>query len=162
MNFTYNIHYYDDLWEDLAQKTRAQLLDLDQTHFDRPWPKDSWEQLLCDSGREFQLTTLILGDQVMGFVLFIVEKQDQRAHLVKILCHPKIRGQGLGLEMLSASQQRLGRLFAVNLFDLEVETANKAALGLYRKLGYKKMRELKDLYGPSLHGLAMQAQNQTV
>lgn len=162
MNSTFNIQHFDGLWEKLAPRIREQLLDLDQNHFDRPWPKDSWEQLLVDSGREFQLSTLIINDQVMGFVLFLIEKADQRAHLVKILCHPEVRGRGFGFRMLSVSQQRLVDLYEIGLFDLEVETANEAALGLYRKLGYKIMRELKDLYGTSLHGVAMQAEIQTV
>lgn len=162
MNSTCKIQHFDSLWEKLPSEIRKQLLELDQKHFDRPWPKENWEQLLSDSGREFQLSTLVLDGHVMGFVLFLVAKMDYSAHLVKILCHPEIRGQGLGLKLLSVSQQRLSELYRVGLFDLEVESSNKAALGLYRKLGYKKMRELKDFYGTSLHGMAMQAEIQTV
>lgn len=157
MNSTFNLFYHDGKWEELNQKLCSQLIQLDSDYFVRPWPKASWEQLLVDSGREFQLTLLMREGLVLGFVLFLVEKEDERAHLVKILCHPDIRGQGLGQRLLSESQVRLVSKFGVSLLDLEVEASNTAALGLYQKLGYKKMRDLKDLYGNSLHGVAMQA-----
>jgi ribosomal protein S18 acetylase RimI-like enzyme len=156
MNLTYDIQHFDKEWDKLTIAFQDQLLNLDQEHFDRPWPRDSWEQLLSGSGREFQVSTLLVDQKIMGFVLFLVEKIDHRAHLVKILCHPEIRGRGLGHKLLSLSQQRLTDLYATSLFDLEVETNNHAALGLYQKLGYKKIRKLKDLYGTSLHGVAMQ------
>jgi|GEM_PF-2528582 len=156
MNLTYDIQHFDKEWDKLAFAFQEQLLNLDQDHFERPWPRDSWEQLLSGSGREFQVSTLLVDQKIMGFVLFLVEKFEKRAHLVKILCHPKIRGLGLGYKLLSISQKRLVDLYAVSVFDLEVETNNNAALGLYRKLGYKKIRQLKDLYGASMHGVAMQ------
>lgn len=158
MNSTFETIHYDGEWAELDPSLRDQLLQLDRDFFVRPWPKAGWRQLLEDSGREFQLSVLVQKKRVVGFVLFLLEREDRRAHLVKILCHPEIRGQGLGHELLRSAQLRLALQFKIFLLDLEVETSNAAALGLYRKLGYKKMRVLKDLYGESLHGVAMQAQ----
>lgn len=160
MNSSYEYAFYSADWPDICSHLRNELIQLDCEHFPQTWSEELWQQLLCDSGREFYLGLKLHSSDnkslICGFALFFLNTFDHQADLIKILCRPDYRGQGHGSALLEQCQIKLSKEAGISRFDLEVEASNKAALALYHKLGYREMRRIDDYYGAGLEGVAMQ------
>lgn len=97
-----------------------------------------------------------LGWSIWGWAAGLVRRTGKtltgRVYAVAVL--PDARGFGLGRrlteQVLAALRSRgAGRIF------LEVRADNKRAIGLYRKLGFRKRHMVRDYYGSGLHALSM-------
>ncbi len=74
--------------------------------------------------------------------------------LYSIAVEPEFRGKGIGRTLLLECLDVLRR-DNVSACGLEVEDSNKAAIALYEKAGFKKVRILPHYYGQSKHGWKM-------
>ncbi|MEM1539208.1 MAG: ribosomal protein S18-alanine N-acetyltransferase [Candidatus Bathyarchaeia archaeon] len=91
---------------------------------------------------------------VVGFVIGMVysENGELTGHILTIDVHPSHRRMGIGAKLL----QEIEKIFigkGVGKCRLEAREDNLAALKLYTKLGYKKVRKLKDYYYKNAHGI---------
>lgn len=148
------IHWYSDI----AQLVELfdQVVEMDRTFFPTPWSSEQWRRLIGTGEREFLLGVLSGGTQhqsLMGFILFFTDKVDSFAHLVKIVIHPDHCRKGLAAwlfyEFVARGRNEVDRVY------LEVEAANNAAYSLYKKLGFKELRVLRDFYGQNRDGIGM-------
>lgn len=71
-----------------------------------------------------------------------------------IATDPKARGIGVGRRLMERTMEVLASRGAARLF-LEVRADNAAALGLYRKLGFRECRTLPHYYAIGVPGLRM-------
>lgn len=148
-----SVHFYLIEGHDALTSTMAfALFSLDQNFFPTPWSKDSWENLF--QGHDRTLLVASSGHEYIGFSLFDLSRADSFAHLLKMIVHPELRGQGLGRKLL---ENHLGALKKEGLqhFFLEVEEENHVAQNLYQACGFKVIHRKKDFYGNNRHALIM-------
>ena len=131
----------------LLQAEDLELLSgLEQQCFAPPW---SEKQLITYLSNSRSCGYLLLNDeQVVGFALYSTLLDE--AELLQIGIVPQSRGQGLGEQLLRQSQRDL-REKAIERILLEVRITNKAAIGLYHKLGYQQ-DGLRKGYYPAAEG----------
>ena len=67
------------------------------------------------------------------------------AHITNLAVHPEYRGKGIG-RLLLKGMIDYGLSNGIQSFTLEVRESNKAAIGLYSKLGFKKAGSRKGYY----------------
>jgi len=91
------------------------------------------------------------GDVVRGFVVITYHKNSLTGHIETIDVDPKYRRKGIGLRLLEVAESDMKRR-GMKWSQLEVSTGNSAALGLYRKLGYLVIDEIKNYYRFDHHG----------
>jgi ribosomal-protein-alanine acetyltransferase len=98
------------------------------------------------------LTALVNGE-IAGFALARVNirRNVTFGHILTIDVAPTYRRKGIAQKLLQEIENTL-RDRGVNECRLEVRENNKAALNLYRKLGYTKIGRLEKYYGTT-HGL---------
>lgn len=111
-----------------------------QTH---PWSR----QQFIESLNSYQCTVIESQNRVVGFC--ILQPVLDEANLLLMAVDPKMQGQGLGYELLSASIEKLENQ-PVQIF-LEVRESNKAAIGLYEKTGFHQI-DLRRNYYPTQDG----------
>ncbi|SEM17446.1 ribosomal-protein-alanine N-acetyltransferase [Acinetobacter sp. DSM 11652] len=113
---------------------------LGQTH---PWTKKQFSEAV-DS---YQSTVIEYQNRVVGFC--ILQPVLDEANLLLMAVHPKMRGKGMGYQLLEASMAQLNN-DPVQIF-LEVRESNKAAIALYEKSGFHQIDMRKNYY-PTLDG----------
>ena len=83
------------------------------------------------------------GKKPAGF-LILVKQGALRGYIATIFVAPEYQGKGMGSHAMAFAEKELLRDFP-NVF-LSVSSFNKAAVKLYRRLGYKKIGLLKDYF----------------
>lgn len=109
--------------------------------FDDPWTREMLESELQNS-----LSVVVCerrGGEVKGFALGRVVADE--AELFKIAVLPDFRRQGIAEEMLTALHEKMKERGARVCF-LEVREKNEAAIALYKKAGYEKLRVIPRYY----------------
>jgi ribosomal-protein-alanine acetyltransferase len=94
-------------------------------------------------------------NEIIGFIISAIdyERNAQVGHILTIDVAPAYRQKGVAQKLL----QEIEKIFKEKGFrasHLEVREDNIAALGLYQKLGYKKIAKLKNYYG-NAHGMQL-------
>ena len=72
----------------------------------------------------------------------------RRGHIITLDVRANERGSGVGKALLEATVQRMKRSGAAET-TLEVDVENANAIGFYERLGFEKIGELPDYYGPN-------------
>lgn len=78
----------------------------------------------------------------------------RRGGITSIAVHPAYLRQGIGRTLMEAALEFL-RLAGVRAIDLEVGVKNRAAMALYRSLGFAEVGPLPDYYGLGEDGVRM-------
>lgn len=65
------------------------------------------------------------------------------------------RRQGLGRRLMAAIERRF-RAAGLTRVQLETAVTNANAIGLYERLGYRRIAQLRSYYGPGLHAWRME------
>jgi tRNA threonylcarbamoyladenosine biosynthesis protein TsaB len=115
----------------------AALATLHAQAFERPWDATSLRGLLGGPG-------VFAFHAASGFVL--ARAAAGEAEILTLAVVPASRGQGLGRALMRAAASHAAGLGAETMF-LEVGTDNKAALALYRGLGFARAGARKGYYG---------------
>jgi ribosomal-protein-alanine acetyltransferase len=131
-----------------------ELYEVESRCFDEEaFTKDQIAALLTD----YNSVSLIAltSDVIMGFIIgsAYFERNSLVGHVLTIDVLPDQRRKGIGTLLL----QELEKLFkakGAHACTLEVREDNVAAIGLYRKLGYKTISNLRNYYG-SIHGIRL-------
>jgi len=122
----------------LAVRDSAALAQIHAEDFVRPWAPAEFESLLAQN-TVFGFGATLPGmkrRELHGFVLARVAAGE--AEILTVAVARAARRRGLGRKMMDAVLSRLHALRAEALF-LEVDETNLAALGLYRKLGFREV-----------------------
>jgi ribosomal-protein-alanine N-acetyltransferase len=138
--------------ESASMKDLDQLCEIETECFGKEaLTKKQIAQLLMDYN---SISLLVRSDaNVVGFVIgrVHVEGEALAGHILTLDVLTAQRGRGLGRRLL----QELESIFekkCINESYLEAREDNVAALRLYERMGYKKIRKLKNYYGDA-HGV---------
>lgn len=115
----------------IGAEAAALLAELHARCFEVPWSETDMAEILAMPGT---LALVAGGDEPSGFV--IVRAVADEAEVLSIGVLPPARGRGTGGALLLAACAMLPR--AAEVF-LEVESGNRAALALYRRLGFREV-----------------------
>ncbi|MDE2579677.1 MAG: GNAT family N-acetyltransferase [Hyphomicrobiales bacterium] len=102
--------------------------------FASPWDEGEIARLIADPA--VIADGAFLKDELAAFVLS--RRAADEAEVLTIATHPKKRGAGAAAALLQTHLGRLAQSGAAMLF-LEVDSANVAALALYRRFGFAQV-----------------------
>lgn len=90
-----------------------------------------------------------------AYALLLFHRGTSLARLYSLAVAPAVRGQGRGGQLLHWAEQRA---LARNILfvRLEVRDDNQAAIGLYEKAGYRRLKRLPDYYQDGSDGWRME------
>lgn len=129
----------------LADSDLSEVIAIEEDVYNFPWSR----QIFSDCLRVgYSCWAYIKHSELVGYAILSVAVGE--AHLLNICVHTKHQGQGLGEQFLNELFEISREMGAENLF-LEVRPSNLAAVGLYRKMGFKQIGQRKDYY-PALQG----------
>ncbi|RDB43880.1 N-acetyltransferase [Halomonas sp. DQ26W] len=93
--------------------------------------------------------------RLLGHGILLFRRSSQRVRLYSFCVHPEARGLGIGRQLLGALEQEARRRGGERL-GLEVRADNRAALALYRRMGFSLLRWLEDYYEDGCAGWQME------
>ena len=118
-----------------------QVLELEKRCFTEPYSRELWEEeLKLDIAHPFVLKK---DQKIIAYVDFWAVRGE--AQLIKIAVDPFFQRQGLGAYLMGEFEQRCKEKKAEEII-LEVRPSNLAAIALYKKMGFKKIRVRKKYY----------------
>ena len=106
------------------------VLEIDQLSFPTPWTPHSLKISLKN------IFFVIEQKEIMGYLVACICDLGIRAEILRIAVHPDHRGKGVAKELLEASL----RIFSkddIEKVELDVNSANRSAVKLYEKFGFK-------------------------
>jgi len=113
------------------------------------WSESSLRKELTNKlSRRF---VLVEGDRVIGYALFWVVGEE--ATLMTFAVKKELRGRGYGEYLM---REALRRLSGVKKVFLDVRKSNLKAIRLYRKLGFKLLKERPSYYSDGENALLME------
>lgn len=138
--------------EDASIKHLDRLYEIERECFKKEaFTKKQITQLLAD----YNSIGLIAKEnsKIEGFIIGTLdfERTALSGHILTLDVLPSNRRQGIG-ERLLLEIERVFKEKGAKACHLEVREDNAAALGLYEKLGYKKIGKLENYYGEA-HGI---------
>ncbi|MDY7115676.1 GNAT family N-acetyltransferase [Halomonas sp. SSL-5] len=83
--------------------------------------------------------------RLLGYGTLLFRRGSSRARLYSFCVHPEFRGTGLGRQLLEALEGA-AREHGSDRLGLEVRADNRAALALYRRMGFRLERWLPEYY----------------
>ncbi|WP_263621562.1 ribosomal protein S18-alanine N-acetyltransferase [Rossellomorea aquimaris] len=109
------------------------VLEIEHRSFAIPWSREAFYNEI----EQNHLSTYVVAEEggcVAGYcgVWLVVDE----AHITNVAVLPDYRGKGIG-EALMKRIMEIAREVGANVMTLEVRVSNKAAQGLYRKLGFQ-------------------------
>lgn len=121
----------------------AECARLHATSFARSWSAAEFEQLL--GAAEILATGAVEADggQICGLILSRLASDE--AEVLTVAVDPLHRRRGIGSSLLARHLADLTTAGVSRLF-LEVDSENLAALGLYARLGFRRVGERKNYY----------------
>lgn len=140
------------LIEDASMRDLERLYEIESECFrEEAFSKAQIAQLLKD----YNSISLVarVGGNIVGFVISTVyaDRKALHGHVLTIEVLPAYRRTGVGKALL-VEVESIFRQKGVKSLTLEVREDNLAAIGLYRKLGYEVVGQLKNYYGTA-HGI---------
>ncbi|HWF10884.1 MAG TPA: ribosomal protein S18-alanine N-acetyltransferase [Bryobacteraceae bacterium] len=106
------------------------------------WKREDFLRYLFDPERSIFLVAAADG-KVAGYVIGFIT--GTRAEVDSIAVTPSRRGVGIAGAIMTRLRQMLQRR-GVTTISLTVRVNNTAAIGLYRKLGFRRERRINDYY----------------
>jgi len=102
------------------------------------------------------------GGEVLGWVAALPRRRlrTRWGRIYAVAVHRSARGRGLGERLMRVAMRRLESL-GVSYISLEVRTTNRAAIRLYRKLGFGEGRKIADYYGHGRDAVRMMRDGRT-
>ncbi|WP_254871006.1 ribosomal protein S18-alanine N-acetyltransferase [Bacillus sp. Marseille-Q1617] len=109
------------------------VMEIEHRSFSIPWSREAFYNEI----EQNHLSTYLVvedGERVAGYcgVWLVVDE----AHITNVAVLPDYRGQGLG-EALMQRIMDISKKVGARVMTLEVRVSNKAAQGLYRKMGFQ-------------------------
>ena len=86
-----------------------------------------------------------IGDQIVGAVIVHIPMKGYKAYVSSLIVSDKHRGEGIGLK-LAKHVEETAKSMGYETLILDVRVRNKAAILLYNKLGYVRVKRIKGYY----------------
>ena len=118
---------------------------IEQASFSHPWTRAMFQEELAKIPTTLYVLTGGPERGVLGFCCFWALSGELQ--LVNIAVRPDLRGQGLGRRLLHHLLREAQIREAEKIF-LEVRPSNRAAIGLYERLGFKVLYRRPRYYTP--------------
>ena len=116
---------------------------IENSSFDRDaWDREFFLEYLAQSARSVFLVAAI-DRRIVGYALAFQSRT--RAEIHSIAIAPGQRGRGIAAAFLKRTLAQLRRR-GFETVSLNVRLENKAAIGLYRKLGFQRVRRVNGYY----------------
>lgn len=129
--------------------------DLERRSFSHPWSRDAFVAELRNVRSSLWVAEhrRPAGPALVGYLCrWIVEDE---AQVLNVTIHPSWRRRGLGRWMLErALLDAVGR--GARRATLEVRRHNAPAIALYERMGFRRVGERKNYYGPGEDALLME------
>lgn len=133
------------------------ILDIEAVCFGRDaWHRRMFLDAFAECGDLFFIATV--GRKIAGYSITCVERNT--AELVSIAVLPQFRRGGVARALLSATLDQLVEI-APRAVRLMVGVDNVAAISLYRRLGFVRIRTVSDYYGEGRHAWRMEQRGST-
>ena len=97
-------------------------------------------------------------DEIAGFIV-AAKVGPKKGHIVTVDVRPDFRRRGLGEQLMLATSKRLAEV-GVETVRLETAVGNRAAQGLFRKLGFERIAKAKAYYPDGSDAWVMEKQLQ--
>ena len=123
-----------------AEETET-VADMERCIFSRPWKLKDFEELLDKPDRG--CVVAVDQGEVIGCVVYrnIVGDVD----ITNVQVKEAYRGRGIGKRLMEAAMEKAAAIGGER-FTLEVRESNKAAIALYRSLGFNEEGKRRDFY----------------
>lgn len=104
-----------------------------------------------------------LGGDVVGYIMCRMERGfsnfglfgvSKKGHVVSIAVLPEYQRKGMGVALMEEAMKNM-RLYRAKECYLEVRVSNVAAVEMYKKLGFEKVRTSKGYYADGESALVM-------
>jgi [ribosomal protein S18]-alanine N-acetyltransferase len=118
---------------------------IEQASFSHPWTRAMFQEELAKKPATLYVLTGGPEKEVWGYCCFWALSGELQ--LVNIAVRPDLRGQGLGRRLLHHLLREAQIREAEKIF-LEVRPSNRAAIGLYERLGFKVLYRRPRYYAP--------------
>jgi len=134
--------------EDLPEIIRINLQTLPE-HY----PDYFWRDHLRLWGKAFLVAEV--DGRIVGYVMTRVDRGlgyvywkpfKKLGHIVSIAVLPEFRRRGIGTKLMVEAMRRLKEVYEASEAYLEVRVSNDAAIRLYEKLGFRRMKRLRKYY----------------
>lgn len=119
----------------------SRIVELEHASFSSPWSEQSLSEGIGD--RDAIFLTAESSGRVVGYAGMWLCLDE--AHVVTIAVDPQWRGRGLGLALMLSELRRAEQAQA-SFVVLEYRVSNRAAEGLYHKLGFRPNRVRRRYY----------------
>ncbi len=131
--------------EQMTAKDLEQILKIEKESFNSPWSRHSFLRDINDNSYAIYLTAKIK-EKVVGYIgtwLLIDE-----LHITNLAVDPEYRQQGIATRLLKKVIRIIkeDNSVALSLITLEVRESNRAAIKLYQKLGFSRIRVRPNYY----------------
>lgn len=125
----------------MIRRDMAEVQQIEDSSFPNPWTET--EFITCLRNRDCIGMVVIDDDVVIGFMIYELHKT--RLHLLSMAVRPSHRRRGVATEMIQKLTSKLcfGRR---GMIALEIRESNLEAQLLFRKLGFRATRVLRDFY----------------
>ena len=138
-----------------ARRDVDRILQIEAASFGR----DAWEHaLFLEALKECPALFLVakLRRTLVGYSITCIDRG--QAELVSIGVFPQARRQGVGEALMRFTRQALNRR-RIGVWRLMVRAENEEAIRFYRRLGFRRMRTVKNYYGSGHDGWRMEMRN---
>lgn len=129
-----------------------EVLKIEQESFPNPYSYDFFKLLVETCSNWFIIATNELEKndektEILGYVVANILQWDrgQIGHIISIAIKPESRRKGIGTKLMTDIIGRLRKHKCVQV-RLEVSTTNRAALEMYRKLGFHEVDFIPNYY----------------
>ncbi len=129
------------------------VIDINMKTLPEHYPEYFWRDHLRLWGRAFLVAEV--DGRVVGYVMTRIDRGlgyirwrpfKKLGHIVSIAVLPEFRRRGIGTALMIEAMKRLKEVYGASEAYLEVRVSNEAAIRLYEKLGFKKIRVLRRYY----------------
>ena len=120
------------------------VLEIDQLSFPTPWTSHCLKISLKN------IFFVIVQKEIMGYLVACICDLGIRAEILRIAVHPDHRGKGVAKELL----ETILRIFSkddIEKVELDVNSANRSAVKLYDKFGFKITKDFEFLDDQDFH-----------
>ena len=129
------------------------VIGINMTTLREHYPEYFWKDHIRLWGKAF-LVAEVEGS-IVGYVMSRVERRlgflrvsfpKMVGHIVSIAVLPGFRRRGIGTRLMVEVMDRLKNFYGAKEVYLEVRVSNEAAISMYEKLGFRKVRRIRFYY----------------
>lgn len=116
----------------MQAKDLDQVAELEKKNFSIPWSRESFEDIMNNPAALYMVA--IEEDKVVGTCGIITAVGE--GDICNVVTDEEFRGRGIAYELVDTVMKEAASTLDVTDYTLEVRVGNKAAIGLYEKLGF--------------------------